>query len=461
MFLPFAFAIAAILASARMTVGVTHTAGIAWLLAMLAPDWLARRVGSLTIDLRLVTLIVLIPLLVSGNRWIRGFTWVDGWVAALASVGIFSLSQANLLGPSEFLVIVSTWIVPYVFGRLVITSRGDLDRLLPYACVACLILSTWSMVESTTRVNPLNLIAERGGSWQSEQDLRFNLRRAEGPVGHPIYFGMNLAMLLPWALEGARRAWLKRLPRLFLITPIACVAGVFFTLSRGPLLVVACVAVSAFFFCFPHLRLALTVLLVAVALALIVAWPLVVNALENFSGERSHNIKINIDGEEYEYSGTKHRMLLYRVYGTALSQAGLLGYGKWNAKLEHALFVEPHLRSRFKSIDNHYVLLVLNWGLLGLTLFLGLCLAAASGSASLACWCSADHRLLLGAMCGAITGIMILLLTVWFSTGFGFSWLCSLGVLSSSQIAYRFDRHGSRGPLATGSAQSLTSPLAR
>ncbi|QDT08794.1 O-Antigen ligase [Planctomycetes bacterium K23_9] len=416
---------------------------VGWVCAMLAPAWLSRGVGALSIDLRFMTLGLLAVICIGSGRWIKGWNWVDLFVGVLTVVAMISLQRSQLFGPSECLVILSTWVVPYVMGRLVITKLSDLDQLLPYACAVCLVLSTWSVVESTTKVNPLNVIAGRGGSRIAGENYRMNLRRAEGPLGHPIYFGMTIAMLFPWSIEGARQAWNNQLPRLFIVTPILCAAGVFCTLSRGPILVLAVSIGSALFFWKPAWRLPLGILAFAALALMVAAWPIVVDQLESLSGEeQGHTVTIN--GDEYEYSGTKHRTLLYIVYASAMQDAGWLGHGKWGAKTDHLLYVEPELRRTFRSIDNHYVLLILNWGIAGLIAFLALGLFAIGSSSQLAFVGAPAYRVLIGSMSGTIAAVMLLLLTVWFSNGFGFSWLCYIGMLSSSVSAANKTKHSPR-----------------
>lgn len=453
LFLPVLAAVIATLLISLVVGGTGLAARVAWVCAMLAPAWLARSVGSLTIDLRFVTLFLLIPICLFGGSWIRGWTLIDALVVCLAVVGIVSLQRSESLSPSECLAIISIWIVPYLMGRLVIRDLSDLNRLLPLACYVCIFLSTWSIVESTTKVNPLNVLAGRGGSRISEQNYRMNLRRAEGPLGHPIYFGLSLAMMFPWAVEGARRAWNNQLPKPLLLTPLVCAGGVFCTVSRGPMLVLIVSAGSALFFGQPAWRMPLGIMAVLAIVLMVTAWPLVVDQLETVSGE-NFGATVTIGGEEYEYSGTKHRTLLYVAYSQALQDAGWFGHGKWGSKHEHMLYLEPHLRRTFRSIDNHYILLVLNWGVVGLAAFLAFGITAIGAGVRLAFAINPQHRVLLGSMSATVAAVMLLLLTVWFSSGFGFSWLCYLGMLSSAVLA---DRQANRSPVI----ESATSVLAQ
>ncbi len=439
MFFALAFIVLLVLVAGAITGGAAHATRLAWVAAMLAPEWLSRNVGSLTIDMRLVTLLMLIPIALLGDRLPKRLTLVDFLVAALSLVGILSLNKSGLLVPSEVMAILATWIVPYLMGRVVISSISDMEKLIPYACGVCLFLATWSAVESVTHVNPINVIAARGGSRISEQNLRMGLRRAEGPLGHPIYFGMSLAMLFPWTIEAARRSINGQLPRFLVALPFVCAVGVFCTVSRGPLLVLVATLGCAVYFWRPELRLPLTVAAVVCLGLIMIAWPIVVDELQAFSGE-SPDHTVTINGVEYEYSGTKHRTLLYSVYEDAMIDAGMLGHGKWGAHIQHQKYIEPHLRRTFRSIDNHYVLLILNWGVAGLVAFLALGLTGVASGLHLALVGDADSRVLLGSLVASIALVMLMLLTVWFSSGFGFAWLCGLGMISSCRENFALRR---------------------
>ncbi|MGB7323933.1 MAG: O-antigen ligase family protein, partial [Rubripirellula sp.] len=319
--------------------------------------------------------------------------------------------------------------------RILIGSLADLRALVPWACAACIVLSVWSVFESTTKINPINVLAQRTGSFNSESGNRMNLRRAEGPLGHPIYFGMTLAMLFPWAAEGARLARKRRLSPIFLLTPVLCVLGVFGTMSRGPMLALAASAVAALFFYLPLLRLPLIGSTLLGGLLMFAIWPTVVEQLESFSGEKAEYV-VSIQGKEHAYTGTKHRELLYYVYADAMEQAAWLGHGKWGSKITHEMMLEPHLRAQFRSIDNHYILLQLSWGLVGLGAFLMLGAMVVGGGSWLAISIDPEDRLLIGGITGSIAAIMLLLLTVWLASDFGFVWLMLVGMLSSAITAW-------------------------
>lgn len=439
MFVLYTAALLLLLWLAAISAGPMHALRVGFLCTLLVPTWMIRGVGSMLLDLRLMTVLMLVPVAIFGGRWIRQLGWLDGLVLLMTGIGIASLIHSETSSPSEILMIVSVWLVPYFFGRMLIGSLSDLHRMVPWACAACMALAVWSVFESTTKVNPLNVLAQRSGSFNSEMNNRMNLRRAEGPQTHPIYLGMTMALLFPWTLEGARLARSRRLSIFFAAAPFLCVLGVLGTVSRGPLLVMIVAAAAAAFFYFPFARLPVLISVAATAIAVFIAWPVVVDSLENMAGEEDQYAVI-IDGKEFDYTGTRHRELLYLVYEKAMIEAGWMGHGRWGAKNEHKVFLEPQLRRQFASIDNHYILLTLNWGKVGLITFLlmgGYILFAGGWFAMTV---PKDYRLLIGGLTGSVIAVFVFLMTVWLSSDFGFVLLTSIGMLGSAQLLWKRQR---------------------
>lgn len=439
MFILFTAALLLLLSLAAISAGPMHAMRVGFLCMLFVPTWMVRGIGSMTLDLRLMAVMILVPVAIFGGRWIRQLGWLDGFVLSLAGIGVASLIRSETSSPTEIAVIISVWIVPYFFGRLLVGSLADLQALVPWVCAACIGLSAWSVFESTTKINPLNVLAQRSGSFNSENNNRMNLRRAEGPQNHPIYLGMTMALLFPWTLEGARLARSRRLSMFFAAAPFICVLGVLGTVSRGPLLVMVVAGAAAAFFYFPFARIPVFLGVGTVAVAVFIAWPMVVESLETVSGEKEEYIVV-IGGKEYNYTGTKHRELLYLVYERAMTEAGWMGHGKWGAKNEHKIFLEPQLRSQFASIDNQYILLTLNWGKAGLITFLLMGGYVLFVGGWFAMTVPQDFRLLVGGMTGSIIAVMVFLMTVWLSSDFGFVWLMSIGMLGSAQLVWKRQR---------------------
>jgi O-antigen ligase len=167
------------------------------------------------------------------------------------------------------------------------------------------------------------------------------------------------------------------------------------------------------------------------AVALYVARDSLVDALSNFAGEKGEEASIvMIDGEEYEYTGTNHRVLLFKVYREAFERIGTFGYGFELRRMP----LDEDLALRFGSIDNHYILFFLRNGYPGLITFAALTITTILSLARLA-WNVEDGRSVLAAgLCGALVGIGVTLFSVWMAPSFGQAWLFCAGLAGNLRM---------------------------
>jgi hypothetical protein len=133
---------------------------------------------------------------------------------------------------------------------------------------------------------------------------------------------------------------------------------------------------------------------------------------------------VKINGEPHEYSGTKHRDLLFDVYAEAMEKAGWFGFGTRIKDMP----VDPEMDKRFISIDNHYLMYYLQYGYLGLAAF-GLFAASVL-------WNLLPPMLngtgptgrLAGGLFGAIGGCLIAMRSVWLAPDYSWGWLFCTGL---------------------------------
>ena len=159
---------------------------------------------------------------------------------------------------------------------------------------------------------------------------------------------------------------------------------------------------------------------------------------------------VEIDGVEYEYTGTNHRLLQFLVFKPALYDAGYFGFGTWGIKPMHIAYLDPDLRKKFWSIDNHYILITLRSGYLGLVMFFALGGTSLCYALRLGLYGKKDS-LLASAMCGAIAASLLVLWSVWFSPDFAFTWMASIGL-----VAGWWARNQSSEPVSTAYAGAGT-----
>lgn len=146
------------------------------------------------------------------------------------------------------------------------------------------------------------------------------------------------------------------------------------------------------------------------------------------AGENNETPKlIMINGEEEIYTGTRHRVLLFKVYAEALRDAGLFGWGQQMKGID----LEDEIAERFGSIDSHYVLFFLQRGHSGLWPFV-LLQVVTLVQLGRAAWPGKGLRAgLAGSMFGAMAAVDVGLFSVWFSPDFGTVWLFTAGVAAN------------------------------
>ena len=403
-----------------------------WFFTMLmVPTWLVKPIGSVQMDLRTaVAVLVVAALFVFPSEKIR-MKWLllDTLMAMLVASIILSSFFAGEIRPLTIPELSRRWVPPYLVGRLFFQSIGDLDRIAPVVARLMLILSLYVAAESAIKFNPVNkVLGKRYAVLEAGEGYRWGIKRAQGPLDHPIFFGMMTVMLFPWAVEIGRRAKHRQGPKWWLLLPFLSFGSVFCTASRGPIIAAMFTVYVTLFFRRPMLRLAMIVLLVGGAVGVVYGKDALIQSLSKAAGETQEQSRIiMIDGEEVEYTGTRHRLLLYRVYADAIRQAGLFGYGM---RLQNVP-IKEHLALRFSSIDNHYLLFLLQNGYSGMGLFAAvtLCVLAYLGRAA---W---DPKVpqagLAGAMFGGFFAVTVLMQTVWFAPDFAAGWLFTAGVAGS------------------------------
>lgn len=411
--------------------------GVALVLCL--PSWMYRDLGGLRLDIRQAVCFVLIACALFDPRAKLGGRIVlcDLLVLALALANLASeMLNDELVTATMIVNFLAFWILPYTIGRLVRLDAEGLKQALPPIALGTAILAAFTVVESITRINVIHLITGHGGSLQAAQDIRWGLRRAEGTLTHPIFFGMALVMTLPWTIEAARWARQRLAPAWWRYLPWLTSAGAFFTMSRGPQMSVLGTLAVITWFRNRTWRPIITCVVVVLAGMATVGREQVIELLHAWSGETNHQT-IDIHGEIYEYSGTTHRMLQFMVFRDALEHTGWFGYGSLPlmAGRNRLPYVEEHLRQMFSSIDNHYIEYTLRAGFVGLGLFVALALTTLVYLAGPAWRTRGETSVFAATLLGVQLLVTINLAAVWFASDFAFVWLLNVGLASSLHSA--------------------------
>lgn len=425
-------------------VGPRLALGQVTFLALLVPAWAYLGYQSAGIELQFTgvpvdakTAIGFVGLLVCATRPRQLFawrlTWVDLAVALMAVVHVLADWRADGLSAMPLLRAFGEWVLPYAVGRATIQSVDDLRALLPVAIAVTLALAAVAGFEALLRVNAFEwAYGNRPIEYMPRHMSRWGLKRAYGPAKHPIFLGMMLLMLTPWAIYAASYARRGRWASWWIWTPVAVVFGIVFTVSRGPIIGVAVALAVAVYLLFPRLRKPLWGVAGVIVAVLLLQPRAVLETLHMSSGESKwrRTRQVEIDGEMKRFSGTEARLYLFDVYGEALRRAGLLGFGTEAVTgFPVNVPVGPENVETLKSvrfIDNIYVLTTLRFGYLGLV-----ALVTLLGASIVDWWRRTTAARGAPAFCagatGALAGAAIVMLTVWMPHDFGFLILWTAG----------------------------------
>lgn len=428
------YALFAIVVLSALTAGLKggprRAVAIGWIgAAFLMPYWLQIGMGSLLIDIRSGAVIaVLLLMVISPVPGTFRLTLADALIAGIVLAQVVSQYEAGAFRPLTLPEICRKWVGPYLMGRTLLSSTEDIRRNISGIARIIAVLSVFAIGECFIQINFLNTALGRTfGLLEAGEGYRWGLKRAHVTFDHPIFFGMALVLLLPWAIEAARLSRAGEGPRWWRWLPLAMAGALFATVSRGPQIAGIATTGIYLFFRVPKLRIPFLVLAIGGGVVVTTFKDELVELLAVVAGEKSADTEVRIiliEGEEVEYTGTNHRVLLFKVYDDAMSKAGLFGFGTELKGVE----VEEHLAQRFSSIDCHYLLFYLQHGKFAILAFLILTVSIILNLARIAFRRDLTQAALAAGLCGALLSVAVLLMSVWFSPDFAGIWLFSAGL---------------------------------
>lgn len=418
----------------------SYVVGAAVAVTLAIPTWIDLHIFGLSIDFRIwVAAVVMIGYCVHPHARIRSrINAIDIAVCGLIVTHVASDWSHGGWNASVPLLSYGEWWLPFAAGRFAMIAHRSIAVHSPVFLVIAVTLSAGAVFESLTAINVWEFVFGQVDDlvtriYGKRYDL---LYRAIGPTRQPIFLGIVLLLLVPWAVG---LAFGQGKLRWFGIIGVGCLlAGIFATVSRGPLiaLFVALLAMGSFYSVW--IRRGTVAFGIIGALICITFWPQLVGVLERSEELEQHVSIIEVDGEFYQYTGTRNRLYVMQIYAPLVVQGGPLGYGTEAVSSFPpniaGVPTEPRARRALGIVDNSYVLLGLRFGLLGL-FFLVMMLAAAVCTAfslarrqSLVTYPSGPVFLV--AMASILTGICVEILTVFSSYDFFFWILFSCGIVS-------------------------------
>ena len=338
---------------------------------------------------------------------------------------IASEYSAGEMGTSTVPTIFRRWLIPYAVGRRFFHSLDDLPKVARILGGICLILSVYGAFEMVTKINPVVVAMKQTfGLLEQGQGFRMGLKRAQGLCSHPIFFGLTMVLLLPWALEAVRRRDGLRVSLGRRLIPWITAAAVTTALSRGPILAALSAFVCVVFFRVPRLRAPIASLAVIALIALTVGKDVIMTALADVVDDAEASVPLVINGRIESYNGTTHRVLQFKAYGDAIEKTGFFGYGSTLKAVRSGYEIHPLLW----SIDCHYLFHLLQYGYVGVVLFLLLAVRVLQRLATMALDRHAPASFLAAGLFGALAAVNVSLLSVFFSYDFRRFWLFYSGL---------------------------------
>ncbi len=421
--------------------GPVAALGAAMVLSFAAPVWLKLDVAGVPINVRtaIASITMLGYLFHRDGRILSPLTLLDCciammWVCHVASDTLVSGATAVLPFRAY-----GEWVLPYVAGRFAISNRNDLKWIAPWVIGVVILLSLTSCFESLAKINLFETVfGNRPVEMANRDAMRLGFKRAFGPTMHSIFFGVMIAVLVPWLTCGWDQISSKYARWMAACAGLVSLAGTFFTMSRTPVVSLLLWGMLTIALRFKFLRWPVGLLLL-IAICGFAAFPYeLTDMVSRLTGGNERPRVIEIDGEAVISSSSRSRLHYFGIYAESLEKAGLFGFGT-DATSGFPLKI-PGMQGEYKSanlfrpVDNGYILTTLRFGWVGGGCLLVLFLTAIWTGLSL--YIERPDQLLPGALaCLILVFAGFSLLLVFMNYDFGLPVLWNIGILSGLSSA--------------------------
>jgi len=383
---------------------------------------------------------IMLALMVRGWRRTFGLGVIDWLVLAMFAWRIVAVCVSAKIwtGVSTLGSDTLNILIPYFAARATFVDREWRLKACVVCCVAAMFLAAVALVEmrltpqffSRQVLRPLGLTS---ASWEMTLK-RFGLFRAQASFVHPIDLGNGAAilgsMILALGLTSGKRIWTWWRVGGFLGTVVMAGASLSFTSYVAGLAIVV-----IFSLLLAHRSLA--VLLIPIGLATLMFY---VDLTRQWTSTQPEAPVFLPYESADETSGSVYirHLIVHRTWPMA-SEAGVFGYSQDG--------FDPVRSFDLLSIDNAYVLFVLEygWGYLVLMLLLGFVVAGAATRALLRLPGGPDRAPLAAGTAGVI-GTFLGMYTVFFGFVYGVLFWILIGIVQS-MIREVYERTGEAEPV--------------
>ncbi len=306
------------------------------------------------------------------------------------------------------------WVLPYFMGRIAFQDFDARRRLLPVLCTCAIIIGSFAAVEARLRPYFVARTMKQVGLANApvaQVFWRFGLARAQVTLGHPIDLGVcgvivGSMIILLTPITG--RKWNELLPLAGVIASGAMVVGaVSFTGFSALLAAFAC------FFAFRMPRAGPKLVLPAI---LALGFTITAIMTSMLTAELSDRPEDKLDESIWI------RMKLLQEGWETATNAGLVGQGQY---LDTAGIGTG-------SIDNSYLLFVMQYGWLHLAFWIILALSIGYiGGRTLSLTRTTSERIPVAAACAGLIAVFASMYTVFYGFAYALLFLVLVGFLSS------------------------------
>lgn len=176
-----------------------------WVLVLFfVPVWVGATAGIFWAAITALTVLLILI-----NAHVVLLHAADVWMLAFVLV-VVGLLGIGAVGLAATLTAVLEWVIPYVWGR-VILGRVNTAWVTSTISIVALLAASLAIIEFATSFNPFVLIPGSGVGYETWSPLqeRGGVLRAEGAFGHSIALGAALAMSSAFVVATKWRTFVK------------------------------------------------------------------------------------------------------------------------------------------------------------------------------------------------------------------------------------------------------------
>ncbi|MDT0156344.1 hypothetical protein Q9R19_01775 [Microbacterium sp. ARD32] len=217
--------------------------------------------------------------------------WQWSIIDALMGTAVLCIFVSGMFGavPGHITYTVVSWVLPYIWGRIVV-ARVGFEWVASCITVAAVLAALLAIIEFLTGENLFVQLPGVAGAMWTNLQYRGGLLRAEGAFGHSISLGSSLAIstafaiAVPWHLR-----W--KIPALVTIA-----VGAVMTVSRIGMVGILLVVGFSLLFLGRYVRRAHRLAVVAItAVGLLIALPFIATVFDDAGSEASGSAEYRAD----------------------------------------------------------------------------------------------------------------------------------------------------------------------